>query len=271
VRHAHGCTDARTADRPTDAPKPTAAPATAAPKPTDAPKPTTAPATTAPATAAPKPATTVNITVWYPLPTAGTLKEAMDALVAKFNAANQGVKVELVLTGNYGQNFEKILASASANTLPDAAMVELLQIPQLANANQLLALDDLAKDTDFKFDDLAPALLGNSYWHNELCAIPWQRSTTMMFINCDAFKAAGLDPDKPPLTWDDARKMSTTLLAKNANAYPMTGAIASDWAFGGFVGSTCVKPSRLMRSFCPRFWGLPCSRSIRSSTRAICR
>lgn len=198
---------------------PTPAPPTAAPKPTEA----------------PTPAAPVNITVWYPLPTAGTLKEAMDALVAKFNAANQGVKVELVLTGNYGQNFEKILAAASANTLPDAAMVELLQIPQLANANQLLALDDLAKDADFKFDDLAPALLGNSYWNNKLYAIPWQRSTTMMFYNRDAFKAAGLDPDQPPLTWDEARKMSQTLLAKNPNMYPMTGAIASDWAFEGHL------------------------------------
>ncbi len=223
---------------PAPTPAPTAAPPTAAPA-----QPTTAAAPTAAAPAAP-----VKITVWYPLPTAGPLQEAMNALVTKFNAANKGVQVEMVLTGNYGQNFEKILAAASANTLPDAAMVELLQIPQLANSNQLLALDDLSKDADFKFDDLAPALLGNSYFNNKLYAIPWQRSTTMMFYNRDMFKAAGLDPDKPPLSWDEARSMSLKLLAKDPNVVPMTGAIASDWAFEGqllsFNGSLLSKDGK---------------------------
>lgn len=214
---------------PAPTPAPTAAPPTAAPaQPTTAAAQPTAAPTVASTAAAP-----VKITVWYPLPTAGPLQEAMDALVKKFNAANKGVQVEMVLTGNYGQNFEKILASASANTLPDAAMVELLQIPQLANTSQLLALDDLSKDADFNFNDLAPALLGNSYFNNKLYAIPWQRSTTMMFYNRDMFKAAGLDPDKPPLTWDDAHAVALKLQAKDATVVPMTGAIASDWAFEG--------------------------------------
>ncbi len=225
---------------PAPPPVPTAASPTAAPA-----QPTTASAqpTTAPTAGPP-----VKITVWYPLPTAGPLQEAMNALVTKFNAANKGVQVEMVLTGNYGQNFEKILASASANTLPDAAMVELLQIPQLANSNQLLALDDLSKDADFNFNDLAPALLGNSYFNNKLYAIPWQRSTTMMFYNRDMFKAAGLDPDKPPMSWDEARTASQKLLAKDPNVAPMTGAIASDWAFEGqllsFNGSLLSKDGK---------------------------
>lgn len=216
---------------PAPAPAPTPAPPTAAPV-----QPTTAAAapTTAPApTVAPTAAAPTKITVWYPLPNAGASVDAMNALVSKFNAANKSVQVEMVLTGNYGDNFTKILAAASANTLPDAAMVELLQIPQLANSNQLLALDDMSKDADFNFNDLAPALLGNSYFNNKLYAIPWQRSTTMMFYNRDMFKAAGLDPDKPPMTWDDARAMSLKLLAKDPNVAPMTGAIASDWAFEG--------------------------------------
>jgi sn-glycerol 3-phosphate transport system substrate-binding protein len=234
-----GCaapTAAPTSAPPTKAPAPTTAPVaqpTTAPvaQPTTAPvaKPTDAPA--AKPTDAPKPAATTKITVWYPLPTTGPLQEAMNALVKKFNAAGKGVEVEMVLTGNYGDNFTKILAAATANNLPDAAMVELLQIPQLANSNQLLALDDMSKEADFNFNDLAPALLGNSYFNNKLYAIPWQRSTTMMFYNRDMFKAAGLDPDKPPLTWDEAKAATQKLLAKDPNVVPMTGAIASDWAF----------------------------------------
>jgi sn-glycerol 3-phosphate transport system substrate-binding protein len=192
------------------------------------------------AACAPTPADPVSITVWYPLPIASPLKDAMDSLVGKFNAANKDVKVELVLTGNYTQNFEKILAAATAGNLPDAAMVELLQIPQLADSGQLLAFDDFSKETDFNFNDLAPALMGNSYWKGKLYGIPWQRSTTMMFYNRDAFRAASLDPDKPPATWDEVRTLAPKLLIKEGDQvkqWAVVGNLAGDWFFEGHLQS----------------------------------
>jgi sn-glycerol 3-phosphate transport system substrate-binding protein len=216
-----------------------ATPTTEAPKPTEAPKATQAPAATAAPTAVPATATSappVELTVWYPLPTEGALKEAMDALVVKYNKSQSKVKVTMVLTGNYADNYTKILAAAAANNLPDAAMVELFQIPKLATANQVLALDTLAKDPDFKFDDMAKALLGNSYYDNKLYSIPWQRSTTMMFYNKDAFKAAGLDPAKPPTTWEETQKIAPKLLVKQGETvtqWPVMGTLAGDWFFEG--------------------------------------
>ncbi len=41
--------------------------------------------------------------------------------------------------------------------------------------------------------------------------MPFQNSTPLLYYSVDAFKDAGLDPDKPPVTWqdfmDDARKL----------------------------------------------------------------
>jgi len=212
-----------TAATPAPATAPTTAPAAPGPAPTKAP--------TTPSAA---PAAAVTLDIWYPLPTEGALKEAMDALVKKYNDSHPNAKVNMVLTGNYADNYTKILAAASASALPDAAMIELLQIPILASKNQLVALDDLAKDADFKSSDMAPALMGNSYYNNKLYAIPWQRSTTMMFYNRDAFKAAGLDPNKPPLSWDEAKAMAPKLLVKSGDAvsmWPVMGTLAGDWFF----------------------------------------
>ena len=33
--------------------------------------------------------------------------------------------------------------------------------------------------------------------------IPWQRSTIVLYYNKDAFRQAGLDPEKPPATWSE--------------------------------------------------------------------
>ncbi len=140
----------------------------------------------------------VAITIWYPLPIGGPLKEAMDELVDRFNSARGDIKVSLELTGDYRQNYQKLQTAIVAGNPPDAAMMELMQIPEFAAAGVLVPLDDLVRQPDFNFGDLAKALLGNSYWNGKLYAIPWQRSTTMMYYNIDAFKQAGLPEFSPP-------------------------------------------------------------------------
>jgi len=184
--------------------------------------------------------TPVAITVWFPLPTGGPLKEAMDDLVARFNSAQTDVKANLELTGDYGQNYQKLQTAIVAGTPPDAAMMELMQIPEFAQAGVLAPLDDWAKQPDFNFLDIAPALLGNSYWKGRLYAIPWQRSTTMMYYNIDAFKEAGLPEFSPPATWDDAQRLGPKLTVRQGTQitrYAIEGNFNQDWLFEGLVYS----------------------------------
>ncbi len=184
--------------------------------------------------------TPVAITVWFPLPTGGPLKEAMDDLVARFNSAQTDVKANLELTGDYGQNYQKLQTAIVAGTPPDAAMMELMQIPEFAQAGVLAPLDDWAKQPDFNFPDIAPALLGNSYWKGRLYALPWQRSTTMMYYNIDAFKEAGLPEFSPPATWDDAQRLGPKLTVRQGTQitrYAIEGNFNQDWLFEGLVYS----------------------------------
>lgn len=184
--------------------------------------------------------TPVAITVWFPLPTGGPLKEAMDDLVARFNSAQTDVKANLELTGDYGQNYQKLQTAIVAGTPPDAAMMELMQIPEFAQAGVLAPLDDWAKQPDFNFPDIAPALLGNSYWKGRLYAIPWQRSTTMMYYNIDAFKEAGLPEFSPPVTWDDVQRLGPKLIVRQGaqiTRYAIEGNFNQDWLFEGLVYS----------------------------------
>jgi sn-glycerol 3-phosphate transport system substrate-binding protein len=45
-------------------------------------------------------------------------------------------------------------------------------------------------------------------------AIPFQKSTPIFYYNKDMFREAGLDPNKPPVTWDELKSMSTALVRK---------------------------------------------------------
>jgi sn-glycerol 3-phosphate transport system substrate-binding protein len=182
----------------------------------------------------------VTITVWFPLPTGGPLKEAMDDLVGRFNSTHADVKANMELTGDYWQNYQKLQTAIVAGSPPDAAMMELMQIPEFADAGVLAPLDELARQPDFNFPDLTQALLGNSYWKGRLYAIPWQRSTTMMYYNIDAFKEAGLPEFAPPATWDDVRRIGGKLITKQGDQitrYAIEGDFNHDWLFEGVVYS----------------------------------
>lgn len=182
----------------------------------------------------------VAVTIWFPLPTGGPLKEAMDDLVGRFNSSRSDIRVSLELTGDYWQNYQKIQTAVVAGAPPDAAMLELMQIPEFADAGLLVPLDALAQQPDFRFADLAPALLGNSYWKGKLYAIPWQRSTTMLFYNVDAFQEAGLPEFSPPVTWDDLRRIGPRLVRRQGGQimrYALEGSFNHDWLYEGMVYS----------------------------------
>ncbi len=61
-------------------------------------------------------------------------------------------------------------------------------------------------------DFFFPALLPNAVIGGHVCGIPFQNSTLLLLDSIDAFKQAGLDPNKAPRTWAewyaDAQKLT---------------------------------------------------------------
>ena len=52
--------------------------------------------------------------------------------------------------------------------------------------------------------------------------MPFNSSTALMWYSKDAFRKAGLDPDKPPTTWEDVVKATQAIKDKNAAEVPST-------------------------------------------------
>ncbi len=52
-------------------------------------------------------------------------------------------------------------------------------------------------------DQFWPALKLNATDQGHVYGVPFQNSTPLLYYSVDAFKDAGLDPDHPPVTWQD--------------------------------------------------------------------
>jgi sn-glycerol 3-phosphate transport system substrate-binding protein len=82
--------------------------------------------------------------------------------------------------------------------------------------HQAIDLDDLIrKDGQTPEQFMAafwPALKLNATEGGHVYGVPFQNSTPLLYYSVDAFKEAGLDPDQPPVTWqdwvDDLRKLT---------------------------------------------------------------
>ena len=88
--------------------------------------------------------------------------------------------------------------------------------PQLAVLLSTDAFSLIDDDLIVPFDTLAtsdadrawlrsfyPAFLKNGEINGHTWGVPFQRSTIVLYWNKAAFQDAGLDPERPPATWDE--------------------------------------------------------------------
>ncbi len=156
----------------------------------------------APAAADKKPE---EINFWYSL--SGHNGAVIDSLVKQFNQTHPEISVKAAYQGDYYQNHAKVLAAVAAGNQPDVTMVEIASIGAFANAK---ALEDLGPYANGLEDKYIKGLLGNSYWDNKLYAIPFNRSTPLLYINRDMLKKANLDPNGPK-SWDELEQFAKAL------------------------------------------------------------
>ncbi|RII18709.1 sn-glycerol-3-phosphate-binding periplasmic protein UgpB precursor [Streptomyces sp. YIM 130001] len=140
-------------------------------------------------------------------------KDYFNGVIADFEKKNPGTEVEWVDRPAEGYA-DKISADAAGGTLPDVVNVSPDLVAPLAKAGLALDLDEAASKYRKEYLDGAwkshqiPGTDGTF-------AFPWYLNTGPVFYNKKLFEDAGLDPDKPPKTYDDVFDAGTEL-AKNS-------------------------------------------------------
>ena len=147
----------------------------------------------------------VQLSFWYPVDLGGGLAKVIDGLVGDFNKSHPDIQVTATYTGNYDVTLQKIQASKLAGTLPDVAVTEISSVPVLGGLGAAQPIDDLIASSGGRqfLDRFWPSMLLNCTYGGKVYGVPFQRSTPVMYYNKDAFAEAGLDPEKPPMTWDE--------------------------------------------------------------------
>ena len=153
---------------------------------------------------------------WWHAMTGGN-NEVIVRLSNEFNAAQSDYKVVPTYKGSYPDTLNAGIAAFRAGNAP-----HILQVFEVGTATMMAATGAvkpvhlLMKEAGEKFDSQAylPAITGYySTSKGEMLSMPFNSSSTVMWINKDALRKAGLNADAPPKTWPEVFEAAKKLKA----------------------------------------------------------
>lgn len=184
----------------------------------------------------------VDLTMYYPVAVGGSLTKIVDGMVADFEKQNPDIHVKAIYAGNYNDARIKSLAALKSGKPAQTAVMFSIDIYELIEQGAIVAFDDVVETAEEKnwLKSFYPALMENGKTQGKTWGIPFQRSTIVMYYNKDAFREAGLDPEKPPATWKEFVSMGQKLTKKSGNNVDRWGAMIPStgypyWMFGALT------------------------------------
>ena len=134
-----------------------------------------------------------------------------------FNASQKDYTIVPTFKGNYDESMTAAIAAFRAGNAPHILQVfEVGTATMMASKTAIKPVGEVMKEAGVKFDPAAyvPAVAGYYTAPNgQMLSFPFNSSTPVFHYNKDAFKAAGMDPEKPPTTWPEVALAAAKLKA----------------------------------------------------------
>jgi sn-glycerol 3-phosphate transport system substrate-binding protein len=154
-----------------------------------------------------------EISFHFPVAVGGPITKIIDGYTADFQRENPGIKVMPIYAGTYQDTLTKARTALKAGAGPQMAVLLSTDVFSLIDDDLILPLDSLAGDMADKawLGGFYPAFLKNAEIGDHVWGVPFQRSTIVLYWNKDAFRDAGLDPERPPATWSEHAEIARKL------------------------------------------------------------
>jgi sn-glycerol 3-phosphate transport system substrate-binding protein len=167
-----------------------------------------------------------TVEFWHAM--TGKNGENVQALADKFNGSQKDYKVQPVYKGSYSDTMNAGIAAFRAGQAP-----AIIQVYEVGTATMMSAkgaikpVYQLMTENNEKFDPKVYIPTITSYYSTsdgKMLSMPFNSSTSVMYYNKEAFVKAGLDPEKPPVTWPEFFDVAEKLKKSG-----MEGGFSTNW------------------------------------------
>lgn len=158
----------------------------------------------------------IEINMWMGL--TGQGGELLTRFGEDFNKTQNEYRVVVSFKGQYPEQRAAAIAAYRAGNPPHIMqMFDAGSGDMMSAKSAIVPVSEVFRRAGLQFnpaDFIAPARGYYGLPNGDLLSMPFNVSTTVLFYNKDAFRKAGLDPEKPPRTWpeliDAAKKIRST-------------------------------------------------------------
>jgi len=157
-----------------------------------------------------------KVTWWHSM--GGELGKAADQLVADFNASQDGVEVEAIYQGTYDESLNKMKASMDSKIGPSLIQVYEIGSRFMIDSGAITPVQKFIDEEGYDVSQLEENIASYYTFDGQQYSMPFNTSNPILYYNKDHFKAAGLDPNKAPVTYEEVKKAAEALAQKGTPA-----------------------------------------------------
>lgn len=169
--------------------------------------------------------------------------QGQDAAVAEFMRRHPNIDVRLLSMGAGEMNPQKLMTAIAGRVPPDVVRQDRFTIGDWASREAFRCLDDLIARDHINPQDFYHACWQEAVYRGRVYAIPYGTDDRALYWNRKLFRDAGLDPDRPPRTWDELERCAKLLTQRRPDgSYQQIGFIPNygqgwlylwSWQMGG--------------------------------------
>ncbi|HDJ30001.1 MAG TPA: ABC transporter substrate-binding protein [Candidatus Acetothermia bacterium] len=173
----------------------------------------------------------IHITFWHAF--GGGRMHLIERVVEEFNYTHAGIEVTAEYKGSYRDTLNAAILAAQQGNAPH--LVQIFEIgTQLGiDSGIFVPVQDLCKGDEILADDLIGGVADYYKINGKYYSMPWNSSNPILYYNKDIFRKAGLDPNKPPRTFEEMLEYSKKIVesgaAKNAITWPLHSWFFEQW------------------------------------------
>ncbi|MEA3310014.1 MAG: ABC transporter substrate-binding protein [Chloroflexota bacterium] len=163
----------------------------------------------------------------------GGRKSLIERMVADYNYTHPGVYVRVENKGSYRDTLNAAILAAQQDNAPH--IVQIFEIgSQLAMDSGIFTpIEGLVQGIEFQPDDYIEGVTNYYKFGGQFYSMPWNSSNPVLYYNKDIFKAAGLDPEAPPETFEEMLTACDAIVssgaAENCISWPLHGWFFEQW------------------------------------------
>lgn len=168
-----------------------------------------------------------------------TFGPGTESMIAEFMETHPNIIVEGVAVPSPDMT-ARVQADIAAGTPPDVAQLIFDGLDFFVNNFQAVPLERIVPPEELAahFEGFSPNGLRLGQLNDQTYGLAFTFSTPVFFYNADIFRAAGLDPENPPTTWEEVREAALTIVNNtDYEGVHIAGLSSFDWVIQSLIKS----------------------------------